>query len=76
MVEVYDLPLRERLPAFRIPLRASDHDIVLDLQPLIDRCYRFGAYWQSDYATPPGEPWSDADGQWARERLTAAGFND
>ncbi|HUF61893.1 MAG TPA: DUF4058 family protein [Verrucomicrobiales bacterium] len=75
LAEVYDMPLRQRLPAFRVPLRAADQDIVLDLQPLIDRCYQFGAYWQCDYASPPGEPWIDLDARWAGEMLVAAGFS-
>lgn len=70
--EVYYLPLRERLPAIRIPLRITDADVVLDLQPLIDRCYRTGGYWQTDYSRPPEPPLNEADAAWARERLQQA----
>ena len=70
--EVYYLPLRERLPAIRIPLRATDADVVLDLQPLIDRCYRTGGYWQTDYSLPPEPPLNDADAAWAKELLQQA----
>jgi hypothetical protein len=37
-VELYRVPLQERLPSIRIPLRESDVDISLELQPLIDLC--------------------------------------
>jgi hypothetical protein len=42
--EVYRVPLRERLPVIRIPLRATDADVPLDLQALIDQCDRNGGY--------------------------------
>lgn len=71
--EVYYMPLRERLRAIRIPLRVTDADVVLDLQPLVDRCYRTGAYWQTDYSRPPAPPLGEADAAWARELLQAAG---
>src|SRR5262249_35220322 len=37
--EVYRVPLRERLPVIRVPLRPTDADVPLDLQALIDQCY-------------------------------------
>ena len=72
--EVYPCPLRERLPAFRVPLRPSDADAPLDLQPLLDRCFVTGNYWKHDYSRallPPLEP---DDAAWVRELLTAAGL--
>jgi hypothetical protein len=51
--ELYPCPLRQRLPAISIPLRETDPDAVLDLQPLIDRCYELGGYWQGDYRDDP-----------------------
>jgi hypothetical protein len=56
---LYPMPLRERLPAIRIPLRTSDADAILDLQPLIDQCFERGRYWTLDYRRdlePPLEP--------------------
>jgi len=44
--EVYRVPIRDQLPAFRVPLREADPDVPLDLQPLVDRCYGTGRYWQ------------------------------
>ena len=71
--ELYYMPLRERLRAIRIPLRPTDADVVLDLQPLIDRCYRTGGYWQTDYSLPPEPPLSETDLVWARDILRQAG---
>ncbi len=69
--ELYRVPLRERLPNIRIPLRAGDPDAVLQLQPLIDDCYRDGAYWQIDYSGDLVPPLADADAQWVLEILAS-----
>lgn len=74
LVEIYNLPLRQRLPAFRVPLRATDRDVTLDLQPLIDRCYEFGAYWHTDYSSTPAQSLNEADAAWARGFLKDAGL--
>ena len=50
--EIYPLPLAERLPAIRVPLRQSDADVSLDLQALIDQCYENGGYDTIDYRRP------------------------
>src|SRR5437667_2683298 len=42
--EFYLFPLRERLPAIRVPLRAADPDVALDVQSLLDPCYDGGRY--------------------------------
>lgn len=72
--EVYPCPLRQRLPAIRIPLRPTDPDIPLDLQPLIDRCYELGRYWRSKWREPLAPPLPDPDAAWAAEQLKAAGL--
>jgi len=66
-VEVYDLPLRQRLPVVGVPLRERDADVPLNLQALVDQCYANGGYDDLDYradALPPLEPsdaaWADA----------------
>jgi hypothetical protein len=66
--EVYRVPLEERLPAIAIPLRPSDADVALDLQPLVDRCYETGAYDDLDYTRPPDPP-LDADAEAWTDRL-------
>jgi len=39
----------------------TDKDIVLDLQPLIDRSYQNGRYWMSVPPQVPGPPLSEED---------------
>ncbi len=38
-LEGYPIPLAQKLPNVRIPLRPGDIDARLDLQPLIEQCY-------------------------------------
>lgn len=71
--EFYRMPLREKLPAIRIPLRKTDPDIVLDIQPLVDRAYQEGAYDDIDYRRPCKPPLPAEDESWAAELLEAAG---
>ena len=71
--EIYPCPLRERLPVIRIPLRAGEPDIPLDIQALVDRCYTSGRYWKLDYTRELDPPLSTEDRGWADERLRGAG---
>jgi hypothetical protein len=71
-VAVYRLPLREPLPALRLPLRESDEDVVLELQPLIDQCYRNGGYGDIGYRVDPRPPLDKDDAAWADELLRQA----
>lgn len=73
--EVYTFPLRQPLPPFRIPLREQDADVVVELQPLLERCYRTGRYWQLDYSRPPEPSLSPEDAAWAGECLRQAGLH-
>ena len=72
--EVYCCPLRERLPAVRIPLRPTDPDLALDLQPLIDRCYELGRYYKDNFEVVPDPPFPPEEAAWVEERLRAAGL--
>lgn len=64
--EVYPMPLWERLPVVKIPLRTNDADVPLDLQALVDQCYRNGAYDGTlNYAVDPDPPLFGADKEWA-----------
>jgi hypothetical protein len=65
--ELYPIPLRDPLPAIRIPLRPNDTDLLLQLQPLIEHCYQSGRYDRIDYRQPlrpaldaDDQPWADA----------------
>lgn len=72
--EVYAMPLRQPLPAIRVPLRPEEPDAVLALQPLIDRCYRMGSYWNADQKNLPGPPLSEDDAAWVAAQVQAAGL--
>jgi hypothetical protein len=73
--EVYPMPLWERLPAVKIPLRPKDADVALHLQALVDQCYRNGAYEGTlNYGAEPDPPLFGADQDWATERLSELGL--
>jgi len=68
------MSLRERLPVIRIPLRATDDDIPLHLQPLIDQCYHNGDYDADiNYDEAAEPPLKGADARWADSLLRNAG---
>lgn len=69
--EIYALPLRQRLPIIRIPLRQTDKDVTLDLQALIDLAYKNGGYDDIDYRQPAEPPLENDDAAWADELLRA-----
>jgi hypothetical protein len=72
--EIYRVPLRERLPVIRLPLRSTDPDIPLDLQAVIDQCYRNGGYDEDiDYSVAPDPPLEVEDDRWADTLLREAG---
>ena len=70
----YALPLRQRLPRVAIPLRPSDDAVVLDLQDLIETCYRRGRYDDIDYAEALRPPLEPEDAQWAEALLRERGL--
>jgi hypothetical protein len=75
MAEVYPMPLWERLPVVKIPLRPDDADVPLDLQALVEQCYRNGAYEGTlNYAVAPDPPLFGADKDWADARLREKGL--
>jgi hypothetical protein len=74
-VEVYREPLREPLPTIKVPLRQTDADVPLDLQPLIEQCYRNGGYEDDiDYWVDPEPPLEKVDARWAAVLLREAGL--
>ena len=66
---VYPIRLRERLPVIRVPLRPSDADLLLDLQPLIDQCHERGRYHLLNYRMALDPPLSPEDATWAEQLL-------
>lgn len=73
-VDVYRIALRERLPAIPIPLRQSDSDLPLDLQPLLEHIYQKGRYGSIiDYRSDPEPPLDGDDARWADQLLRNKG---
>jgi hypothetical protein len=73
--EVYPMPLWERLPVVKIPLRPDDADVPLDVQALVDQCYRNGAYEGTlNYGADPDPPFRGADQVWAVDWLRKKGL--
>jgi hypothetical protein len=59
----------------KIPLRRDDRDIPLDLQILVEQCYRNGAYEGTlNYAVDPEPPLAGADQDWADQWLHEKGL--
>ncbi|HQU45477.1 MAG TPA: DUF4058 family protein [Pirellulales bacterium] len=73
-VELYRAPLEKRLPKIQIPLRETDKDVTLDLQSLIELCYRNGRYDRTDYTVDPDPPFDPPTAAWANELLKAKGL--
>ncbi len=71
--EIYPLSLRQPLRAISIPLRQRDAEVHLELQPLIDQCYRNGRYHTINYRVDPEPPLQGDDAVWATELLRQGG---
>ena len=67
--EAYSIGLRGPLPPIRVPLRRDDPDVVLQLQPLIERVYVSGGHDDIDYSKPPVPSLSVEDAAWAEQFL-------
>ena len=75
LAEVYSMPLWERLPTIKIPLRPTDADVPLELQPLVDQCYRNGGYEGTlNYAVDPEPPLDGSEKEWAETMLIQKGL--
>src|SRR5262249_282843 len=73
--EVYAMPLRQRLPAVKGPLRPTGPHAVPDLQALIEQCYARGRYEGTlNYAVDPDPPLAGADAEWADGLLRQRGL--
>jgi Protein of unknown function (DUF4058) len=71
--EYYGIPLADRLPTIRVPLRPTDSDVSLDLQALLDQCYENGGYGDIDYTRPPEPRLPAAAARWAAQLLRRTG---
>jgi hypothetical protein len=73
--EVYPMPLWQHLPIITVPLRPADADVALDLQALIEQCYRNGGYDGTlNYGIEPDPPLLGAEKDWADEWLRDKGL--
>jgi hypothetical protein len=72
--EFYRIPLLRRLPTIRIPLRPTDDDARLELQPLVDRALEMGRYRDLDYRGEPNPLLNAEDAKLADEWLKSKGF--
>jgi hypothetical protein len=70
---VYPITLRERLPVIKVPLRPTDQDVLLNLQAILDQCYRNGGYDDIDYRDEPDPPLPPGDAAWADALLREHG---
>jgi hypothetical protein len=66
------MPLRERLPAIRIPLRPTDADVALDIQRLVEQAYADGRYDDIDYRKACRPPLDADDVAWADDLRAAS----
>ena len=73
-VEVFRVPLRERLPNIPIPLRYGEQDAVLQIQSLIDDCYRDGRHYRTNYGIDPKPRLSKENADWADALLRQQGL--
>ncbi len=67
--EIIPVPITSAVPNFRIPLRPVDVDVVVQLQPLLDECYRRGRYQTIDYSLAPVPKLDASTAAWAEQLL-------
>jgi hypothetical protein len=72
--EFYPIRLRDRLPVISVPLRPTDDDVLLDLQPLIDQCHERGRYYRLRYQSPLRPPLPPEDAAWVDQLLREHGL--
>ncbi|MFI5378484.1 MAG: DUF4058 family protein [Tepidisphaerales bacterium] len=65
--------LQQPIPPVSIPLRQTDKEVALQLQPLIERVYIGGGHDDIDYNRPLSTPLSREDEAWADALLRQAG---
>lgn len=54
--ELYRMPLDQPLPTIAIPLRPTDKDVILELQPIVNQAYEDGRYGRTIRYDRPCEP--------------------
>ena len=70
---LYPAGIGQPLPSIGIPLRPTDVDVALELQPLLDECFERGRY-RLNYQQSLAPPLSDEDAAWMRQMLQEHGI--
>jgi hypothetical protein len=73
-IEVYPVPLQDRLPTIGVPVHKSVADAPLNLQDLVDQCYHNGRYDDVDYRRDPAPGLQPEDAAWADQLLRSKGL--
>lgn len=64
--KLYGFSIREKIPTFVLPLQSGDKEVILDLQPLLNRIYARARYYLTiDYNQEPIPPLKAEDKAWA-----------
>lgn len=71
---LYPVRYQSPLPAFAVPLRSGERDVILDLQAIVQQCFEDAALWHADYRKDPEPPMSPADARWLDELLRSKGL--
>ncbi|GBF81709.1 DUF4058 family protein [Aphanothece sacrum] len=68
--QLYGFNVRDKIPEFPVPLIASEPELMIDLNILLDEIYDHGSYdLRIDYSRPPIPPLSEPDMIWVKEIL-------
>ena len=70
---LYPIAFGQPLPNIRIPLRPSDAQIVLQLQPVLDECFERGRY-RLNYQESLSPSLPDEDAAWLKQLLQEQGL--
>ena len=69
--QLYSFNLRDKIPEFPVPLKASEPEPTIELKSLLDEIYDRGSYdLRIDYSRPPIPALSESDMAWMNETLT------
>ena len=72
--EYYPIPIYAPLPTLKIPLRPTDDDVALELQPLLKMAYQNGAYAETlDYLGEPQKALPDDVREWTMRLVKKQG---
>jgi hypothetical protein len=68
--QLYCFGLRQRIPTFTVPVMQDEPEPALDLTAIVHAVYDRARYdIELDYSQPPDPPLTEADAEWARERI-------